>query len=67
MCHCCVSSSPGSLVPARVLLWNTGYQGNMQSSYVLDSRLCGKDTLGLARQGKGRLLHSAKMLLLSRE
>ena len=31
--------------------------------YLLDSRLCGNDTLGLARQGRGRLLHSAKMLL----
>jgi len=34
----------------------------MKSSYVLDCRLRGKDTLGLARLGKGRLLHSAKML-----
>jgi len=32
----------------------------MESSYVLDSRLCGNDTLGLARLGNGRLLQSAK-------
>ena len=34
----------------------------MESSYVLDSRLRGNDTLGLARLGNGRLLHSAKMV-----
>ena len=37
---------------------------NMEFSYVLDSRLRGNDTLGLARQENGRLLHSAKMLRL---
>jgi len=30
---------------------------------MLDSRLRGNDTLGLARPGNDRLLHSAKMLL----
>jgi len=35
----------------------------MESSYVLDSRLRGNDTLGFARPGNGRLLPSAKMLL----
>jgi len=34
----------------------------MESSYVLDSRLRGNDTLGLAPLGNGRLLHSVKML-----
>jgi len=33
--------------------------------YFLDSRLRGNDTLGLARQENGRLLHSAKRLPLS--
>ena len=34
-----------------------------QGSGVLSSRLPGNDTLGLAHQGRGDLLHSAKMLL----
>jgi len=37
-----------------VLLWNSGVPGNMESSYVLDCRLCGNDTLGLpARERAG--------------
>ena len=36
----------------------------MESSYVLDSRLRGNDTLGLARLGNNRLLHSVKVFLL---
>ena len=34
---------------------------------MLDSRLRGNDTLSLARQGRGRLLHSAKMLPIGYE
>jgi len=34
----------------------------MESSYGLDCRLRGNDTLGLARLGNGRWLQSAKML-----
>ena len=33
-------------------------------SSFLDSRLRGNDTLGLARQGNGRLLHSANLMYL---
>jgi len=40
-----------------------GNPGNRRCS-VLDSRLRGNDTLGLARQGNGRLLHSANLMYL---
>jgi hypothetical protein len=43
-----------------------GNLGNREFSYVLDSRLRGNDTRDLARQGRGGLLHSAKMLPKSR-
>ena len=33
----------------------------MDFPYFLDSRLRGSDTLGLAHQGGGELLHSANM------
>jgi len=46
MCHSCVSSSPGSFVPATVGLGSKRAAGNMDSSYILDSRLRGNDTLG---------------------
>ena len=36
----------------------------MESSYVLNSHLRGNDTLGLARLGNNRLLHSVKVFLL---
>ena len=49
-------------MPATVLVWNTGVPSNMESSYVLGARLRGNDTLGLARQGRGGLFHSGKML-----
>ena len=61
MCHSCISSSPGYFVPATVRLCGKRAAGNMDFSYFLDSRLRGNDTLGLARQGRGKLLHSAKM------
>ena len=56
------------LVPAQAgiqaYLRSGGNRGDMDFSYFyfLDSRLCGNDTLGLARQENGELLHSAKML-----
>jgi len=34
----------------------------MDFSYFLDCRFRGNDTLGLARRGRGEMLHSAKML-----
>jgi len=37
----------------------------MEFSSFLDSRFRGNDTLSLARQGRGELLHSAKVLQLS--
>jgi len=59
MCHSCGSRNP-------VYSRESGNLGNMEFSYsysyFLDSRLRGNDTLGLARLGRGRLLHSAKML-----
>ena len=39
----------------------------MESSYVLDSRFRGNDTLDLARQENDGLLHSAKVLPLSQK
>gem|GEM_PF-1635450 len=51
MCHSCPSSSPGWFVPATVLLCGKPALGNMESSYNLDSRFRGNDTVGLARRG----------------
>ena len=40
----------------------SGNPGNMEFSYVLDSRLRGNDTPGLACRRRDQLLHSAKVL-----
>ena len=44
--------------------WGPGGPSGTLISF-LDSRLRGNDTLGLARPGRGELLHSAKMLPLA--
>ena len=51
-----------SRIPAQAgtqAIWNPLWN----SLYFPDSRLCWNDTPGLARWGRGQLLHSAKMLL----
>ena len=53
MCHSCASRNPGI---------HTGKNPGNMAFYFLDSRLRGNDTLGLARRGRGHLLHSATML-----
>ena len=69
MCHCCVSSSPGCFVPAPV-----GLVGNRELWDPFWIPACAgmtdktpspggaKGTAGLSHQGRGGLLHSAKML-----
>ena len=64
MGHSCVSRNPGCVTPARGLLCGSGSKAIWTSPF-LDSRLRGNDTLGLARQGRGELPHSAKLLLTS--
>jgi len=51
MCHSCASSSPGCFVPATVFLCGKPVLRNMDSCSILDSRLRGNDTVGLARPG----------------
>jgi hypothetical protein len=60
-CHSCVSRNPGYFVPATGLLCYKRIPGNLDYSYLLDSRLRGNDPLGLARQERGELLHPAKV------
>ena len=52
MCHSCGSRNPDCFVPVL-----GGLMGKPDLGYFLDSRLRGNDTLGLARQENGRLLH----------
>jgi len=58
-CHSSGSSSPAYFVLAPVFLRGKQVAGNMDASYVLDFRLRGNDTVGLARQERGDLLHSS--------
>jgi len=48
-----------------LLLCSWWASGNSELRYFLDSRFPGNDTLGLARPGSERLLHSAKLLRFS--
>ena len=58
MCHCLRKQESRLLCACSC--GPDGQSGPL--GYFLDSRLRGNDTLGLARQENGRLLHSAKML-----
>ena len=59
MCHSCVSRNPASFPRKR----ERREHGLLLFSGFLDSRFRGNDTLALARQGRGELLHSAKISL----
>gem|GEM_PF-1567622 len=62
-CHSCASRNPGLLPRKResnLISPANGKLGNM-ASYFLDSRLCGNDTRGLIRLGRGASLYSAEI------